>query len=112
MKRSDERIGRAARRAAFAGAALEGAARDLEGASGADGNALSGLAELVQDQATRVSSLAEEIEHRRTVPRQAEVDRSSRRRRDRLDERVSPRCCHAGGPVVRGSRAVRVQASA
>ncbi len=68
VKRSDERIGRAAKRVAWAGAALEGAARDLEGASGVDGNALSGLAEFVRDEATRVSSLAEAIAHRRTVP--------------------------------------------
>lgn len=68
VQRSDERIRRAAKRAGWAAAVLEGAARDLDGASGADGNALSGIAEVVHDQAIRVSSLAEEIAHRRIPP--------------------------------------------
>ncbi len=66
-KRSDELIGRAARRVGWAGTALEGAAKDLDGACGADGNPLSGLAEVVQDEAARVSNLAGEIDSRRTV---------------------------------------------
>jgi hypothetical protein len=68
VKRSDELIGRAAKRARWAGTALESAARDLDGACGTDGNALSGLAEVVQDEATRLGNLAEEIESRRTTP--------------------------------------------
>ena len=67
-KRSNELIGRAAKHAAWAGTALESAARDLGGTWGADGNALSGLAEVVQDQATRVANLAEEIGSRSTIP--------------------------------------------
>ncbi len=77
VKRNDERIGRAAERAAWAGLALEAAARELDGASGVDGNALSGLAELVQDQATRAASLAEEIEHRRFIPTEMVARESS-----------------------------------
>src|SRR5947209_9643496 len=61
VRKSDELIGRAAERAGWAGTALECAAKDLDGACGTDGNALSGLAEVVQDAATRVSNLAEEI---------------------------------------------------
>lgn len=75
-KRSDELIGRAAKRAAWAGTALESAARDLDGTWGADGNALSGLAEVVEDQATRVTNLAQEIESRSTVPSDAGDRRS------------------------------------
>ena len=75
-KRSNELIGRAAKRAGWAGTALESAARDLDGTWGADGNALSGLAEVVQDQATRVSNLAQEIESRSTVPKDLELNRS------------------------------------
>lgn len=67
-KRSNESIGRAAKRVGWAGTALESAARDLDGTWGADGNALSGLLEVVQDQATRVANLAAEIESRGTVP--------------------------------------------
>ncbi|MGO9489334.1 MAG: hypothetical protein ACLQBB_09950 [Solirubrobacteraceae bacterium] len=72
--RNDELIGRAAKRADWAGTALDGAAQDLDGACGADGNPLSGLAEVVQDEAVRVSNLVEEIESRRTLPRDVEPD--------------------------------------
>lgn len=66
-KRSDKLIGRAAKRAGWAGTALKSAARDLDGACGADGNPLSGLAEVVEDAATRIANLAEEIESRSIV---------------------------------------------
>jgi hypothetical protein len=62
-------IGRAAKHAGWAGAALESAARDLDGTWGRDGNSLSGLVEVVQDEATRVCSLAAEIESRSSVRR-------------------------------------------
>ncbi len=65
-ERCEELIARAAKHAGWAGAALESAARDLDGTWGADGNALSGLVEVVQDEATRVCSLAAEIESRST----------------------------------------------
>lgn len=67
-ERSNQSIGRAAKHAGWAGTALESAARDLDGAWGADGNALSGLVEVLQDQAARVANLAEEIESRRGPP--------------------------------------------
>jgi hypothetical protein len=86
-KRSDERIGRAAQRAGWAGTALESAARDLDSACGADGNALSGLAEVVQDQATRVSNLAEEIESRTSVPRQVAPEECPPKSRERSQPR-------------------------
>ena len=76
-KRSNQLIGRAAKRAAWAGTALESAARDLDGTWGADGNALSGLAEVVQDASIRVTNLAEEIESRTTAPSDLEIPRSS-----------------------------------
>ncbi len=65
--RNDDLIRRAARRVDWAGTALDSAARDLLSASGTDGNPLTGLAEVVQDEAVRVSNLAEEIESRRTA---------------------------------------------
>jgi len=72
IRKNGESIGRAAKRAGWAGTALASAARDLDGAWGADGNALSGLAEVVQDEATRVSNLAEEIESRSILPSERE----------------------------------------
>jgi hypothetical protein len=72
-RRSEESIRRAAKRAGWAATALEGAARDLDGACGSDGNALSGLAEVVQDEAARVCNLAEEIESRTPRPRALEM---------------------------------------
>lgn len=65
VRRDDELIARAAKRADWAGAALRTAARDLSGAHGDDGNPLTGLAEVVLEQAVRASSLAEDIERRR-----------------------------------------------
>jgi hypothetical protein len=76
-------IGRAAKRAVWAGIALERAARDLDGACGSDGNALSGLAEIVHDEAARVSKLAEEIESRSSVPRSRPTGQVSARRLER-----------------------------
>jgi hypothetical protein len=67
-RRNDEQIGRAAKRAGWAGEALEGAAGDLDGACGTEGNPLKGLEEAVQDEAERVSKLAGDIESHRTVP--------------------------------------------
>jgi hypothetical protein len=60
-RRNDGLIERAAKRADWAGAALESAAGDLDGACGTEGNALTGLAEVVLDEAARVSHLAEDI---------------------------------------------------
>jgi hypothetical protein len=71
-KRNDGLIERAAKRADWAGAALESAAGDLDGAHGPEGNALTGLAEVVLDEAGRVSHLAEDIGSQR-------VDSDSRR---------------------------------
>ena len=68
-RRDDAMIARAARRADWAGAALRTAARDLSDAHGEDGNLLTGLAELVLEQAARASSLAEDIERRRPAAR-------------------------------------------
>ncbi len=66
--RDSELIRRAAKRADWAGAALEGAAGDLDEAHGAEGNALTGLTEVVLDEAARVSRLAEDIESHDPVP--------------------------------------------
>ena len=78
--RNDALIGRSAKRAGWAGIALERAARDLDAAKAADGNALSGLAEIVRDEATRVSKLAEEIESRSSAPRSRPTGPASARR--------------------------------
>ncbi len=86
-KRSNELIGRAAKHAGWAGEALESAARDLDGTWGADGNALSGLVEVVQDQAKRVASLAEEIKSRSTRPADVELDCSAPRGQQRSQPR-------------------------
>jgi hypothetical protein len=66
--RNDAQIGRAAKRAGWAGAALESAADDLDGACGAEGNPLTGLREAVQDEAKRVANLAEDIESHMSLP--------------------------------------------
>lgn len=86
-KRSDERIGRAAKHAGWAGIALESAARDLDGACGEDGNALSGLCEVVQDAAMRISSLAEEIENRRSFAPVSQPGRVPGARRNATPQR-------------------------
>ena len=49
----------------------------------ADGNALTGLAEVVHDEAARVPNLAEEIESRRIRPSDIEPNRSAPRSRNR-----------------------------
>ncbi len=71
VRRDEELIGRAAKRVGWAGSALTTAARDLSDAHGEDGNPLAGLAEVVLEQAARVSSLAEDIEKRWPEPRPA-----------------------------------------
>jgi hypothetical protein len=67
-RRDDELIARAAKRTDWAGMALESAAGDLDDAHGVEGKPLTDLAEVVQDEATRVSHLAEDIESHRPVP--------------------------------------------
>jgi hypothetical protein len=67
-KHEDELITRAAKRADWAGTALESAAGDLDDVRGREGNDLTGLAEVVKDEAGRVSRIAEDIESRRPVP--------------------------------------------
>jgi hypothetical protein len=59
--RNDELIARAARRADWAGAALVSAAEDLDGARSCEGKPLSGITEVVMDEAARVCRLAEDI---------------------------------------------------
>ncbi len=68
VRRDDELITRAAKRTDWAGTALESAAGDLGDAHGIEGKPLTDLAEVVQDEATRVSHLAEDIESLRPVP--------------------------------------------
>lgn len=59
-----ERIDRAAKRADWAGRALEHAAEDLREAGAEDGG-FEGLTEMVLDHAGRVSRLAKDIESRK-----------------------------------------------
>ena len=59
-----ERLDRAAKRADWAGRALEYAADDLREAAAGDGG-FEGLTETALDQAGRVSRLAEDIESRK-----------------------------------------------
>lgn len=66
--RNSELIERAAKRADWAGSALESAAGDLDGTHGTEGNALTGLTEVVLEEAARVSRLAEDIESQRPRP--------------------------------------------
>jgi hypothetical protein len=61
---NDEWIDRAAKRADWAGRALERAAEDLREAGARDGG-FDGLTEMVLEQAGHVSRLAEDIESRR-----------------------------------------------
>jgi hypothetical protein len=70
-KKDDQLINRAAKRTDWAGAALGSAAGDLDDAHGVDGKPLSDLAELVENEATRVSHLAEDIESHRQVTEDA-----------------------------------------
>jgi hypothetical protein len=67
-RRDDELIARAAKCTDLAGTALASAAVDLRKAHSCDGNDLAGLAELVLDQAGRISHLVEDIESHRAVP--------------------------------------------
>ena len=67
-RKDDALIGRAAKRTGLAGAALASAAWHLDNAHGHDGNALTGLAELVRDEAGRVSNLVADIESHRKAP--------------------------------------------
>ena len=73
-KKDDELITRAAKRADWAGTALESAAGDLDDVHGVEGKPLTDLAEVVQDEATRVSHLAEDIESHRPVSEDDEPD--------------------------------------
>jgi hypothetical protein len=59
--RNDELIARAAERVDWAGAALVSAAEDLGGAQSCEGNPLTGVREVVMDEAARVGRLAEDI---------------------------------------------------
>src|ERR1700730_13160983 len=61
-------IGRAAKRTKLAGTALASAAWDLDSAHARHGNALTGLAEVVRDEAGRVSRLVKDIESHRDAP--------------------------------------------
>jgi hypothetical protein len=63
-KKDDELVSRAAKRTDWAGNALEGAAEDLDDVS-EDDSTLTGLAESVQDEATKVARLAKDIERQR-----------------------------------------------
>jgi hypothetical protein len=67
-RRNDQLIERAAKRTDLAGAALAGAAGDLDGAHGRDGNALTGLAEVIRHEVVYVSHLVEDIESHRDAP--------------------------------------------
>jgi hypothetical protein len=60
-KNDDELVSRAARRTGWAGTALESAAGALAEV-GDEGDAMTSLAEVVEDEAVRVSHLAEDIE--------------------------------------------------
>jgi hypothetical protein len=64
-QRDDALVARAAKRADWAGDALEQAADDLENV-GDDASSLSGLAETVQDEAEHVARLAKDIESQRS----------------------------------------------
>jgi hypothetical protein len=69
VTQNDGLIARAAKRAGWAGAALEGAAGDLRDAYDDEGKAMTGLAEAVSDEAARMSRLAEDIESHRASHR-------------------------------------------
>jgi hypothetical protein len=71
-RESDQLIARAAKRANLAGTALAGAAGDLDNAHSRDGNALTGLAEVVLDEAGRVSHLVKDIESHRAAPKDSD----------------------------------------
>jgi hypothetical protein len=79
-RRDDALIARAAKRTDLAGTALVGAAGDLDNAHGG-GNALVGLAEVIRDEAGRISSLVQEIEIHRLPPADDEPRHGSHKRR-------------------------------
>jgi hypothetical protein len=87
-KRNDALIGRAARRADLAVSALEGAAGDLIRAHGPEGNSLTGITEIVQDQAMRLSSLADDIERCRVYQPRMSVKSAAARTPASPKERV------------------------
>jgi hypothetical protein len=81
IRRNDELIALAANRADWARKALRAAARDLHAADGVDGKRLTGLAEVVLEEAARVSNLAEDINShrpRRGASSRAAVDEGER----------------------------------
>jgi len=67
-RKDDGLLARAAKRTDLAVTALAGAAGDLDNAHGRDGNALTGLAEVIRDESERISSLVEDIENHRPSP--------------------------------------------
>ena len=67
-RENDQLIERAAKRTDLAGAALVSAAGDLDCAHGRAGNTLTGLAEVLRDEAMCVSHLVEDIESHRDAP--------------------------------------------
>jgi hypothetical protein len=73
-KMDDDRITRAAKRTDWAGSALEGAAEDLDEAHGDEGKPLTTLSEVVQEEAERVSRLADDIESQRSAPEAGKPD--------------------------------------
>jgi len=76
-RKDDTLISRAAKRTSLAGTALASAAVDLDDAHGHDGNALTGLAEMILDEATRVTRLVGDIESHRPVPARSSGSRRS-----------------------------------
>jgi hypothetical protein len=73
-KLDDDRITRAAQRTDWAGSALAGAAEDLDDAHGDEGKPLTTLSEVVQEEAERVSRLADDIDSQRRIPEDAKPD--------------------------------------
>jgi hypothetical protein len=59
-RKDSELIVRAGKRTDLAGTALSSAAGDLDNAHSRDGNALTGLAEMVREEAGRVANLVED----------------------------------------------------
>jgi hypothetical protein len=71
--KDDALIARAAKCTDLAGNALASAAGDLDIAHGRDGTLLTGLAEVIREEAQRMSRLVGDIESHRATP----VDRSA-----------------------------------
>ncbi len=67
-RENDQLIECAAKRTDLAGAALVSAAGYLDDAHGRDGNALTGLAEILRNEAVCVSHLVGDIESHRAAP--------------------------------------------